>query len=74
MMNANFAGLAFVYLYLIGFKQARPKIHIPHLRLEMVLYHFRLIIRHNYTFRQNNLEDEILKKNQSYQAMWMIFI
>jgi len=37
MMNANFAGLAFVYLYLIGFKQARPKIHIPHLRLEMVL-------------------------------------
>jgi len=28
----------------------------------------------NYTFRQNNLEDEILKKNQSYQAIRMIFI
>jgi len=28
----------------------------------------------NYTFRQNNLEDKILKKNQSYQAIRMIFI
>jgi len=28
----------------------------------------------NYTFRQNNLEDEILKKNHSYQAIRMIFI
>jgi len=28
----------------------------------------------NYTFRKNNLEDEILKKNQYYQAIRMIFI
>jgi len=28
----------------------------------------------NFTFRQNNLEDKILKKNQSYQAIRMIFI
>jgi len=34
MMNTNFAGLAFVHPYLIGFC---PKIHATHLRLEMVL-------------------------------------
>ena len=31
-------------------------------------------ITNNYTFRQNNFEDKTLKKNQSYQAIRMVFI
>jgi len=37
----------------------------------ILLYHLPL---NNYIFRQNNLEDEILKKNHSHQAILMIFI
>jgi len=51
---------------------------VLNLFVKITLYQFPLVIipfpTNNFTFRQNNLEDEILKKNQSYQAMRMIFI